>query len=108
MRKVYFDKEKYGIWVVEDLEDYYSFKAVNFETNEESNHILSWSRNYDTSDVSSNVDRIYDVEIDELRYYFLFINNGNGWDVISEDPIKLENLLKDKKLFFVGETKIIE
>ena len=108
MRKVYFDKEKYGIWVVDDLEDYYSFKAVNFETNEESNHILSWSRNYDTSDVSSNVDRIYDVEIDELRYYFLFINNGNGWDVISEDPIKLENLLKDKKLFFVGETKIIE
>jgi hypothetical protein len=108
MRKVYFDKEKHGIWVVEDLEDYYSFKAVNFETNEESNHILSWSRNYDTSDVSSNVDRIYDVEIDELRYYFLFINNGNGWDVISEDPIKLENLLKDKKLFFVGETKIIE
>ena len=101
MRKVYFDKEKYGIWVVEDLEDYYSFKAVNFETNEESNHILSWSRNYDTSDVSSNVDRIYDVEIDELRYYFLFINNGNGWDVISEDPIKLENLLKDKKLFFI-------
>ena len=108
MGKVYFDKEKYGIWVVENLEDYYSFKAVNFETNEESNHILSWSRNYDTSDVSSNVDRIYDVEIDELRYYFLFINNGNGWDVISEDPIKLENLLKDKKLFFVGETKIIE
>ena len=108
MRKVYFDKEKYGIWVVEDLEDYYSFKAVNFETNEESNHILSWSRNYDTSDMSSNVDRIYDVEIDEKRYYFLFINNSNRWDVISEDPIKLENLLKDKNLFFVGETKIIE
>ena len=108
MRKVYFDKEKYGIWVVEDLEDYYSFKAVNFETNEESNHILSWSRNYDTSDMSSHVDRIYDVEIDEKRYYFLFINNSNGWDVISEDPIKLENLLKDKNLFFVGETKIIE
>ena len=108
MRKVYFDKEKYGIWVVEDLEDYYSFKAVNFETNEESNHILSWSRNYDISDMSSNVDRIYDVEIDEKRYYFLFINNSNGWDVISEDPIKLENLLKDKNLFFAGETKIVE
>ena len=63
MGKVYFDKEKYGIWVVEDLEDYYSFKAVNFETNEESNHILSWSRNYDTSNMGNNVDRIYDVEI---------------------------------------------
>jgi len=107
MRKVYFDKEKYGIWVVESLEDYYTFKAVNFETNEESSHILSWSRNYDLSDMSNNVDRIYDVEIDEEKYYFLFISNGNGWDVISEDSSKLEKLLKDKNLFFTGETKIV-
>jgi hypothetical protein len=110
MGKVYFDKEKYGIWVVEDLEDYYTFKAVNFETNEESSHILSWSRNYNTSDMGSNnvVDRIYDVEIDEEKYYFLFINNGEGWDVISEDSIKLEKLLKDTNLFFTGEVKIVE
>ena len=108
MGKVYFDKEKYGIWVVEELEDYYSFKAVNFETNEESNHILSWSRNYDLSDTSNKVDRIYDVEIDDEKYYFLFINNGNGWDVISEDSIKLEKLLKDTNLFFTGEVKIVE
>ena len=108
MAKVYFDKEKYGIWVVEDLEDYYEFKSVNFETNEESNHILSWSRNYDTSNMGNNVDRIYDVEIDEEKYYFLFINNGDGWDVISEDSIKLEKLLNDKNLFFTGEVKIVE
>ena len=108
MGKVYFDKEKYGIWVVENLEDYYSFKAVNFETNEESNHILSWSRNYDLSDMNNNVDRVYDVEIDEKKYYFLFINNGDGWDVISEDSMKLEKLLNDKNLFFTGETKIVE
>jgi hypothetical protein len=108
MGKVYFDKVKYGIWVVEDLEDYYSFKAVNFETNEESNHILSWSRNYDTSNMGNNVDRIYDVEIENEKYYFLFINNGDGWDVISEDSIKLEKLLKDTNLFFTGEVKIVE
>ena len=52
MAKVYFDKENHGHWVVESLEDYYSFKAVNFETNEESNQILSWSRNYDLKDHS--------------------------------------------------------
>ena len=108
MGKVYFDKEKYGIWIVEDLEDYYTFKAVNFETNEESSHILSWSRNYDTSDIGNNVDRIYDVEIEEEKYYFLFINNGDGWDVISEDSSKLEKLLKDKNLFFTGKAKIVE
>ena len=75
MAKVYFDKEKYGMWVVENLEDYYSFKAVNFETNEESNHILSWSRNYDESDISEKIDRVYDVEIDKEKYYFLFTKN---------------------------------
>lgn len=105
MAKVYFDKD-YGIWVVEDLEDYYSFKAVNFETNEESNHILSWSRNYDESDVSEKVDRVYDVEIDEEKYYFLFISNGKGWNVVSEDSMKLEKLLKDKNIFFTGDSLV--
>jgi hypothetical protein len=108
MAKVYFDKEKYGIWLVEDLEDYYNFKAVNFETKEESNHILSWSRNYDLSDMTNDIDRVYDVEIDREKYYFLFINNGNGWNVVSEDSIKLEKLLKDTNLFFTGEVKIVE
>ena len=108
MEIVYFDDEKYGKWIVKDLEDYYNFKAVNFETNEESNHILSWSRNYNISDVSNNIDRVYDVEINEEKYYFLFVNNGDGWDVISEDSMKLEKLLRETNLFFAGETKIVE
>ena len=108
MAKVYFDKEKNGMWVVENLEDYYEFKAVNFETNEESNHILSWSRNYDTSDMGQNVDRIYDVEIDGEKYYFLFISRNDGWDVVSEDSMKLEKLLNDSNLFFTGDAKIVE
>ena len=58
--------------------------------------------------MGENIDRIYDVEIDGEKYYFLFINSGGGWDVISEDSIKLEKLLKDNNLFFTGDTKIIE
>jgi len=106
MAKVYFDKENH--WVVESLEDYYSFKAVNFETNEESNQILSWSRNYDLKDHDSKIDRVYDVEIDREKYYFLFVNNGDGWDVISEDSMKLEKLLRETNLFFTGDSKIVE
>ena len=45
----------------------------------------------------------FKVEIDEEKYYFLFINNGDGWNVISEDSIKLEKLLKDKNIVFTGE-----
>jgi len=106
MAKVYFDKENH--WVVESLEDYYSFKAVNFETNEESNQILSWSRNYDLKDHDSKIDRVYDVEIDREKYYFLFVNNGDGWNVISEDSMKLEKLLRETNLFFTGDSKIVE
>ncbi len=102
MVKVYFDKSQ-GHWVVLELEDYYYFKTIDSKTNEESNHILSWSRSYDLSDMDKKVDRVYDVEIDEEKYYFLFINNGDGWNVISEDSMKLEKLLKDKNIVFTGE-----
>jgi hypothetical protein len=106
MEKVYFDDEKYGKWIVKDLEDYYNFKAVNFETNEESYHILSWSRNYNISDVSNNIDRVYDVEINGEKYYFLFTPNDDGWDVISVDSMKLEKLLRETNLFFTGESLV--
>ena len=107
MVKVYFDKENHGHWVVKSLEDYYYFKAVDFQTNEESNHILSWSRNH-SADLGEKVDRVYDVEIDEEKYYFLFIGNGNGWNVIAEDSMKLEKLLRETNLFFTGDSKIVE
>lgn len=107
-KKVYFDKEKYGQWIVDDLEDFYIFKSVNYQTNEEINQILSWSRNYSLVNLNPDIVRVYDVEIENIKYYFLIKSNKEGnWDVISEDPIKLEKLLNNKSLFFVGETKII-
>lgn len=110
MEKVYFNEEKNGIWEVESLEDYYDFKAVDFQTNEISRHILSWSRNFDLSDDDKNTDRVYDVEIGENKYYFLLIPNEKDrcWNVISKDSFELEKLLRDNNLFFVGETKIVE
>lgn len=108
MNKVYFDKEKYGQWLVDELEDFYFFKAVDFQTNEESNHILSWTRNYPLDDLDSDVVRVYDVEIEGIKYHFLFKPDGKKWGIFSKDPMELEKLLRDKNLFFVGETKIIE
>lgn len=109
MNKVYFDKEKYGQWFVEDLEDFYIFKSVNYQTNEEINQILSWSRNYPLQDLASEIVRVYDVEIEDIKYYFLFRLNADGTcDVIAEDPMKLEKLLNEKSLFFVGETKVVQ
>lgn len=109
MNKVYFDKEKYGQWLVDELEDYYFFKSVNFETNEETNHILSWTRNYSQEELNPEIVRVYDVEIDEKKYYFFVkLNKDNTWDIISKDALELEKLLKDKNLFFTGEVKVVQ
>jgi hypothetical protein len=106
MEKVYFDKEKYGQWIVIELEDFYHFKAVNFQTNEESYHILSWTRNYSLDDLDQDVVRVYDVEIDEVKYYFIIKPDKNCWDVIAKDSMLLEKLLRDKNIFFTGDTLV--
>lgn len=108
MNKVYFDKEKNGQWFVEELEDYYTFKSINTQTNEEINQILSWSRNYPLQDLSDSIVRVYDVEIEDTKYYFFFKLNNEKFDIISEDPTMLDKLLNEKSLFFVGETKVVQ
>ena len=50
MDKVYFNKDYYGCWWLKELTDIYSFKAVNFQTNEEVETILTWTRNVDLSE----------------------------------------------------------
>jgi hypothetical protein len=105
MSKVYYDSDIYVCWFVDELEDFYTFNSVNFKTNEESEHILSWSRNFPTDDLSDGVVRVYDVEIDLKKYYFLFYQGDGRWDIYSKNPMELEKLLNDKELFFVGVTK---
>jgi hypothetical protein len=100
MKKVYFDKDQ-NSWFVDDLEDIYLFKSVNFETNEEKHEVISWSRNQDVPD---GFIRVYDFELDGERYYFLFKSVDYRYQVISKDSMELERLLRDKNIFFAGET----
>lgn len=102
MNKVYFDKEKKH-WFVNEPEDIYSFKSVNYETNEEKSQILSWTRNFDLTPYPKHI-RMYDVEIDGVKYFFLMRSEGIRYIIETEDPIKLEQLIDTQKLFFVGES----
>lgn len=106
MNRVYFDKEENG-WFVDSLEDYYMFKAVDFQTKQESDHVLSWTRNYPL-DGLDDVVRVYDVEIDNIKYHFLVRAYENVWSVVQKEPMALEKLLNDKNLFFVGDTKVVQ
>jgi hypothetical protein len=102
MNKVYFNKEK-NYWFVSEPEDFYIFKSVNYSTNEEVNQILSWTRGYDMSQYPHHI-RMYDVEIDNIKYFFIMSRFGNDFILESEDPIKLEDMIDEKNIFFTGET----
>lgn len=104
MDKVYFSKDYYGCWWLKELTDIYSFKAVKFETNEEVETILTWTRNIDLSEYDNSVVRMYDVEIDGEKFYFLASLEKGGYLLESKDRFSLEKLLNEKNIFFTGET----
>ena len=104
MDKVYFNKDYYGCWWLKELTDIYSFKAVNFETKEEVETILTWTRNIDLSEYDDKIVRMYDVEIEEEKFYFLASLEKEGYLLETKDRYSLEKLLNDKNLFFTGET----
>jgi hypothetical protein len=102
MNKVYFDTEKKH-WFVNEPEDFYAFKSVNYQTKEEQNQILSWTRGYDLQNYPKHI-RMYDVEINEVKYFFLMRKDDTHYVIESEDPIALESLIEKENIFFTGET----
>ena len=102
MNKVYFDKEK-NQWFVSEPEDMYTFKSVTIETNEEVKQILSWTRGFDMTDYPNHI-RVYDVEINAVKYFFLMKQEGNIYTIEVENPLMLEKLIELENIFFVGET----
>lgn len=102
MNKVYFNKEE-NYWFVNEPEDFYSFKSVNIETNEEVNQILSWTRGLSLEEYPNHI-RMYDVEVEGVKYFFLMRNQGVHYVLETEDPQHLESLVNKQNIFFVGET----
>jgi hypothetical protein len=103
MNKVYFDKEK-KVWFVNETEDFYSFKSVNYKTKEEENQILSWTRGFDLTNYPNHV-RMYDVEIEGFKYFFLMRHSDNDCYILdTENPLSLEQLINEHFIFFAGET----
>ena len=47
---------------------------------------------------------MYDVEIDDEKFYFLVSQEKGGYLLESKDKMALEKLLNNKNLFFTGET----
>lgn len=104
MEKVYFNKDYYGSWWLKSLEDFYKFDCIDINTNEVFSHILSWTRNLDVSIYGEDVVRIYDIEIESKKYYFLVVVEKDGYLLKSKDTFELEKLINEKNIIFTGTT----
>jgi hypothetical protein len=104
MDKVYFNKDFYGSWWLKSIEYFYSFDCVDITTNEISNHILSWTRNIDVSVYDEEVVRVYDIEVNKEKYYFLAISKDDAFILKAKNPLELERLVNNNNLILVGTT----
>jgi len=102
MNKVYFSKAE-DYWFVSEPEDFYTFKSVNVETNEEVNQILSWTRGQNLEEYPNHI-RMYDVEVEGVKCFFLMRKKGDHYVLEILDTKDLENLVNKQNIFFVGET----
>lgn len=104
MKKVYFDADEKR-WILEDLEDLYSFKYIDIATNEEHSAILSWHKNVDRGQINiSDDDRLYGAEIMGEEYLFVESYEEGKFFLDALDSFHLERLVRDHNFIFVGET----
>ena len=104
MKKVFFDKEKKS-WVLNELDDMYSFKYINIMTKEENNSILTWLKRNNHSEIGiGEDDRLYGVDLNGEEYLFVETYKDGQYYLYAKDNMQLERLVRDYNFVFVGET----
>lgn len=105
MKKVYFDVNE-KCWVLDDLDDIYSFKYIDIMTNEESTGILTWLKVNDHNEIGiGEEDRLYGVELHDEEYQFVETYKEGKFYLYAKDNMHLERLVRDHNIVFVGETR---
>ena len=105
MKKVYFEVASKS-WLIDDLDEIYSFKYIDIMTNEENTGILTWLKGIDHTEVGiGEEDRLYGVELFDEEYLFVETYKEGKFYLYAKDNIHLERLVRDHNITFVGETK---
>ena len=105
MKKVYFDVTE-KCWVLDDLDDMYSFKYIDIMTNDESTGILTWLKVNDHTEIGiGEEDRLYGVELHDEEYLFVEKYKEGIFYLYAKDNTHLERLVRDHNIVFVGETR---
>ena len=105
MKKVYFEVDSKS-WVLDDLDEMYSFKYIDIMTNEENTGILTWVKGVDRVDMGvGEEERLYGVELFGEEYFFLESYKEGKFYLYAKDNKHLERLCRDHNIVFVGETR---
>lgn len=105
MKKVYFDVSE-ECWVLDDLDEMYSFKYIDIMTNEEKTGILTWLKGVDHEENGiGEDDRLYGVELNGEEYLFVETYEEGKFYLYTKDNMHLERLVRDHNIVFVGETR---
>lgn len=103
MIKVFSENE---CWYVDELTDIYYFKSVSNLTGQENYEILSWTRMSNLENNTKKPIRMYDIEFDGKKYYFLLLQYGDKWKIEAENNWEIDELCKEKNITLIGEIKI--
>ena len=108
MKKVYFEVDSKS-WVLDDLDEIYSFKCVDVVANEEKAGRLTWLKRNDHAEIGiGEEDRLYGVELFEEEYLFVETYKEGKFYLYAKDNMHLERLCRDHNAVFVGETRKAE
>lgn len=105
MKKVYFEVDSKK-WILDDLDEMYSFKYIDIMTNEENTGILTWVKGINQIETGiGEEDRLYGVELHGEEYLFVETYKEGRFYLYAKDNMHLERLVRDHNIVFVGETK---
>ena len=108
MKKVYFEVASKS-WILDDIDEMYSFKYIDIMTNEEKTGILTWVKGIDNVETGiGEEDRLYGVELFDEEYLFVETYKEGKFYLYAKDNMRLDRLCRDHNVVFVGEKRNVE
>lgn len=100
MNKVYSDK---GEFFVEDIQDMYYIRCVDKTSLYDYHEVLTWTRMVDLSNYSGNPVRMYDVEFEDKKYFFLLYEDGGKLKLKVENTYEFDELCNKKNITIIPD-----
>jgi hypothetical protein len=100
MNKVYSDK---GEFFVEDIQDMYYIRCVDKTSLYDYHEVLTWTRMVDLSNYAGNPVRMYDVEFEDKKYFFLLYEDGGKLKLKVENTYEFDELCNKKNITIIPD-----